>query len=72
MIDWVESGGPIVNKPKRRGQGTRFIERSIGHELQGKVDVTFDQDGLRARLTFPLASATVPADGSSLPSGANN
>lgn len=64
VVEWAESGGPTVEKPTRRGQGTRFIERSIGYELQGKASVMFEQDGLRARLSFPLASAIMPADGS--------
>ena len=48
VLEWVESGGPIVEKPTRRGQGTRFIERSIGYELQGDAQLTFEQGGLRA------------------------
>jgi two-component system CheB/CheR fusion protein len=59
-IDWTESQGPPVQEPTRRGQGTRFIERSIAYELKGKSSVTFEQDGLRATLTFPMKPAVMP------------
>jgi len=59
-IDWTESQGPTVQEPARRGQGTRFIERSIAYELKGKSIVTFEQDGLRATLTFPMKPAIMP------------
>lgn len=59
-VDWTESQGPPVQEPTRRGQGTRFIERSIAYELKGKSSVTFEQEGLRATLTFPMESAVMP------------
>ena len=57
VLEWVESGGPAVESPARTGQGTRFIEGSIAHELKGKASVSFDSTGLCAVLTFPLAAA---------------
>jgi two-component system CheB/CheR fusion protein len=59
-VDWTESHGPPVQEPTRRGQGTRFIERSIAYELKGKSSVNFEQDGLRATLTFPMKPAIMP------------
>ncbi|WP_195180435.1 sensor histidine kinase [Mesorhizobium sp. INR15] len=59
-IDWTESDGPSVETPSRRGQGTRFIERSIAYELKGKASVAFERDGLRATLTFPSITAIMP------------
>lgn len=70
VLDWMESGGPIVEKPTRRGQGTRFIEQSIGYELQGDAKLTFEQGGLRARLSFPSKLAIMPVD--SIPSGGSD
>ena len=61
-LEWIESGGPPVAAPKRTGQGMRFIEGSIAHELKGKADIAFDPTGLRAILTFPLTAAIQPDD----------
>ena len=66
-IDWAERDGPRVETPSRRGQGTRFIERSIAYELKGKASVAFDPDGLRAALAFPLKVAIMPVGGSPAP-----
>jgi len=60
-VDWTESHGPPVREPTRRGQGTRFIERSIAYELGGTSRVTFKSDGLRAMLAFPMAPAVMPS-----------
>ena len=53
-IEWIESGGPPVSTPRRRGFGSRLIEGSVTGRLAGTVDMTFDRKGLRCRLTFPL------------------
>lgn len=59
-IEWTERDGPVVETPSRRGQGTRFIERSIAYELKGKASVAFARGGLRATLSFPSMAATMP------------
>lgn len=59
-IDWTESDGPAVEPPSRRGQGTRFIERSTAYELKGKASVAFEPGGLRATLVFPWSAAIMP------------
>lgn len=66
-LSWSESGGPKVGAPARRGFGADLIERSIAHELGGKVQLAFCEDGLRCEITFPLAEET---DLPSLPNGA--
>jgi light-regulated signal transduction histidine kinase (bacteriophytochrome)/CheY-like chemotaxis protein len=53
VIQWVESGGPPVQAPTRRGFGTTIIERSIPHDLKGEATVEFLLAGLRARLVIP-------------------
>lgn len=52
-IDWAEQGGPPVKAPTRRGFGSMVIERSIRHDLQGDVTVSYKLDGLRARFAIP-------------------
>ena len=52
-ILWVESGGPPVKAPVRRGFGSTVIERSIPFELGGKVDVAYPLTGVRAQMQVP-------------------
>ncbi len=53
-IDWIESGGPPVRTPRRRGFGSRLIEGSVTGRLGGKIVMEFAHDGLRCRMTFPM------------------
>jgi two-component sensor histidine kinase len=53
-IDWLETGGPSVAPPGRRGFGSRLIERGLAHELDGEVGLEFDRAGVRCRVTVPL------------------
>lgn len=54
VLDWRESGGPAVTPPKRRGFGSRLIERSIIRELQGALTVEYGADGLHYRMVLPV------------------
>jgi len=54
VMEWTETGGPPVLPPTRRGFGRRLMERSIGKDLAGVVDLNFDPCGLRCRMEFPL------------------
>lgn len=56
-LTWIEKGGPAVQNPKRRGFGSRLIERSIGKDLDGKAELQFLPDGLQCSLAFPLSAA---------------
>jgi PAS domain S-box-containing protein len=53
---WSEAGGPPVEPPKRKGFGTRLIERSLGGELNGRVELDYRPTGFEARIAVPLAS----------------
>lgn len=57
-IEWIESGGPPVRPPRRKGFGSRLIEGSVSGRLGGTVDMDFARDGLRCRMTFPLPRET--------------
>ncbi|WP_419816785.1 HWE histidine kinase domain-containing protein [Glacieibacterium sp.] len=61
VIDWRESGGPLVTPPKRRGFGTTIIERSVPHELGGLASVDHRTAGLVAQFTIP-AGLVSPAE----------
>ena len=39
---WQESGGPVVEKPKRTGFGTEMVERSIPAKLDGTATLIED------------------------------
>jgi two-component system CheB/CheR fusion protein len=54
VIDWTERGGPAVKKSDRRGLGLTLIEREMGHGLDGKTRIDFEESGLRANLRIPL------------------
>jgi PAS domain S-box-containing protein len=52
-LRWVETGGPVVRKPARKGLGSRIIEQMI---VQQKGEVRFDwrDDGLVCEITLPV------------------
>lgn len=52
-LSWIESGGPEVVPPTRRGFGSNLIEKTIAHDLGGTVDIDYAPDGLRARIIVP-------------------
>jgi PAS domain S-box-containing protein len=51
---WRERDGPPVRQPKRRGYGSRMIERALAHDLQGSATIEFDEAGLVCRINAPL------------------
>lgn len=50
-FDWVEAGGPPVDKPSRRGFGSRLIEQIVPSYFDGEAHLGYDPEGLRFRLT---------------------
>lgn len=53
-LEWVESGGPEVRPPKRRGLGMEVVEGSAAYELGGMATLDFRPGGLRCIVEFPL------------------
>jgi two-component sensor histidine kinase len=53
-LTWIEHGGPRVEPPGASGFGTKLIDRVVGYDLDGKVNLSFEQGGLCAVLSFPL------------------
>ncbi len=51
---WVESGGPPTAPPAKKHFGTRLIESSLTHTLQGKVELDFAPSGLTCTIRLPL------------------
>src|SRR3954463_1113577 len=54
-LTWVENGGPVVHGPTRRSFGTRMME-SLGHQLNGRVELAYEPSGFRYVLDAPVAS----------------
>ena len=57
VLNWNERGGPKVTDEPKASHGTRFIERSVAHELRGEAKLNFEPDGLRATIAFPVEEA---------------
>ncbi|MHC4428120.1 MAG: sensor histidine kinase [Planctomycetota bacterium] len=58
---WVESGGPPVAPPARKGRGTNLIERMIGYQLHGRASLSFDPGGVECRLSVPVSGVRAEA-----------
>ena len=52
-LSWIESDGPAVKPPMRRGFGSTIIERSIPFELGGKAEVSYPITGVEAKFFVP-------------------
>lgn len=53
-LRWSESGGPPVSAPKRKGFGSRLIERALAAELGGEVRVQYEPSGLVCTIDAPV------------------
>ena len=53
-LRWEEAGGPAVSAPRRRGFGSRLIERGLAAELDGEVELQFAPTGVVCRIDVPL------------------
>jgi PAS domain S-box-containing protein len=59
-ILWIETGGPNVVAPVRRGFGSLVVERNLARALDADVTLTFDADGVRCRIIVPVAQLSRP------------
>jgi two-component sensor histidine kinase len=53
VLEWLETGGPKVDKPKKKGFGTELISKEFEYQLGGKANLQFSGDGLKAVLELP-------------------
>jgi len=56
---WAEKGGPPVHAPTRQSFGTRLIE-TLGRQLNGTVELTYNPQGFVYALNVPLGSLKSP------------
>ena len=53
-LRWAEVGGPAVRAPKRRGFGSRLIERNLARDLDGSVEIRFEPGGVLCTVDAPI------------------
>jgi CheY-like chemotaxis protein len=61
VLEWVESGGPLVRTPTREGFGSTLLDKVTGRELGGSAKVEYLATGVRARLTAD-ETAVMPSE----------
>jgi PAS domain S-box-containing protein len=54
QIRWVETGGPPVTPPQRRGFGSRLIERALATDIGGPVTLVFAPEGVVCEIDAAL------------------
>jgi two-component sensor histidine kinase len=57
-LTWQERNGPPVEPPRRRGFGTRLIERGLAADLQGKVVLAYPPEGVVCTIQARLQDET--------------
>ncbi|MER0238327.1 HWE histidine kinase domain-containing protein [Fulvimarina sp. MAC8] len=50
IFEWIESGGPIVSQPERKGFGRHLLERGVAGYFSGTAKLDFRPEGLVYRL----------------------
>ncbi|MFL5097672.1 MAG: HWE histidine kinase domain-containing protein [Xanthobacteraceae bacterium] len=61
-IAWTETGGPEVGAPVQRGFGSLVVERNLARALEAGVELTFDREGVRCRITIPETQLLRPVE----------
>ena len=60
VLKWLESGGPPVQPPRRKGFGSTIIERSVPYDLGGSVQADYFPEGLEAEFCIPSRHVSEP------------
>jgi two-component sensor histidine kinase len=55
ILEWIESGGPVVPSEPGSGFGRTLLERGLAHDLGGEVSLEFNPAGVSCRIIAPLA-----------------
>ncbi len=65
-LHWIETGGPAVVPPHRRGFGSKLIEEALAMETGGRSTLHFPPEGVRCDIVLPPAAivGAAPGDGS--------
>ncbi|HEY1746685.1 MAG TPA: ATP-binding protein [Xanthobacteraceae bacterium] len=55
-LEWSEKDGPAVVPPRRKGFGSRLIERGLAQELGGEVKIEYEPHGVRCEINARLGA----------------
>ncbi|WP_265529628.1 HWE histidine kinase domain-containing protein [Sphingomicrobium marinum] len=58
-LTWVESGGPPVSTPDRKGFGSTVIDSAVRSTTRGHVALDYEPSGLTFKLTAPLSALSI-------------
>lgn len=56
-LHWQERGGPIVEPPRRKGFGSRLIERGLAYELGGTARLDHEPAGVNCVIDISVPSS---------------
>lgn len=59
VVQWLESNGPLVRRPKHKGFGSRLIESSLG-ATGGKAQLRFERTGLKCTIHLSAQEIVTP------------
>ena len=54
-LQWIETGGPRVEKPSRTGMGSKLIGQGLAHQLGGDARLEFEPSGLQYTIDVPFS-----------------
>src|SRR5689334_6898530 len=54
-FEWIESGGPAVATPARKGFGSQLLDVVLPRQVNAVTEVDYRPEGLRVRVTLPLS-----------------
>ena len=54
IFKWHETGGPPVERPTRRGFGSKVIDRIVKQQLGASADITWEPSGLNLTVSVPM------------------
>jgi two-component sensor histidine kinase len=58
VVEWRETGAPLVAHPGRSGYGTNLIRDLLPHEIGGAVELAFTVEGVSCKIKLPPALLT--------------
>lgn len=64
-LSWIEDGGPTVSRPRRKGFGSRIIEKALAPDFMGEAVLSYDPAGVRCDLItrmIHIGADSGPAD----------
>jgi two-component sensor histidine kinase len=60
VLEWEESGGPLVPQDPEPSFGLRLIKATVERQLDGLADLSWKSTGLVARFVAPLLRGNEP------------